>query len=116
MFIMKLKLYYHCEHSFMWWSNSIHTHTHTHKVIMTFFYYILENILVRGSIWNGPCKAGITSHLSQCSFHTLLADIGSIGVGFRYILGELGELGAIVAIGVAGLPTLGAMLNVKLQR
>jgi hypothetical protein len=45
-----------------------------------------------------------------------LADIGSIGVGFRYTFGELGgELGVIVAIGVAGLPTLGAMLNVKLQ-
>ncbi len=84
---------------------------------MTFFYCILENILVRGSIWNGPCKAGITSHLSQCSFHTLLADIGSIGVGFRYAFGELGgELGAIIAIGVAGLPTLGAMLNVGLQQ
>ncbi len=67
---------------------------------------------MRGSIWNGPCKVGIASHLSQCSFQILLTDIGSIGVGFRYIFGELGgELGAIVAIGVVGLPTLGAMLN-----
>lgn len=63
-------------------------------------------LLVRGSNWKGPCTAGSASHLSQCSFHTLLAEIGSMGVGFRYCLGGVfvaafagadgdGDLGAI---------------------